>query len=148
MAARKSNSVRTARIAEFLGLQRSTVGVLAMVILVGMGERMAERFLPIYILVLGGGALAIGFLQAMDNLPDTAERPIVVEIESWKNVINVVIAGDVGADCLAELGEQVRDEVAGLPGVTRVELANTRPFEIAVEVCREAVESPTSESDL
>jgi MFS family permease len=68
MAARKSNSVRTARIAEFLGLQRSTVGVLAMVILVGMGERMAERFLPIYILALGGGALAIGFLQAMDNL--------------------------------------------------------------------------------
>ena len=68
MAARKSNSVRTARIAEFLGLQRSTVGVLAMVILVGMGERMAERFLPIYMLALGGGALAIGLLQAMDNL--------------------------------------------------------------------------------
>ena len=68
MAARKSNSVRTARIAEFLALQRSTVGVLAMVILVGMGERMAERFLPIYILALGGGALAIGLLQAMDNL--------------------------------------------------------------------------------
>jgi MFS family permease len=33
-----------------------------------MGERMAERFLPIYILALGGGVLAIGLLQAMDNL--------------------------------------------------------------------------------
>jgi MFS family permease len=52
----------------FLGLQKSTVGVLAMVVLVGMGERMAERFLPIYIMALGGGALAIGLLQAMDNL--------------------------------------------------------------------------------
>ncbi len=39
-----------------------------MAVLVGMGERMAERFLPIYILALGGGALAIGLLQAMDNL--------------------------------------------------------------------------------
>jgi len=39
-----------------------------MVVLVGMGERMAERFLPIYIIALGGGALAIGLLQAMDNL--------------------------------------------------------------------------------
>jgi hypothetical protein len=39
-----------------------------MVVLVGMGERMAERFLPIYMLALGGGALAIGLLQAMDNL--------------------------------------------------------------------------------
>jgi MFS family permease len=28
---------------------------------------MAERFLPIYMLALGGGALAIGLLQAMDN---------------------------------------------------------------------------------
>ena len=39
-----------------------------MVVLVGMGERMAERFLPIYLLALGGGALSIGFLNAMDNL--------------------------------------------------------------------------------
>jgi MFS family permease len=57
-----------AKIPGFLGLQRSTLGVLAMAVLVGMGERMAERFLPIYILALGGGALAIGLLQAMDNL--------------------------------------------------------------------------------
>lgn len=56
------------RISGFLGLQRSTVGVLAMVVLVGMGERMAERFLPIYLMALGGGALVIGLLQAMDNL--------------------------------------------------------------------------------
>jgi len=56
------------RLSGFLGLQRTTVGMLAMVVLVGMGERMAERFLPIYILALGGGALVIGLLQAMDNL--------------------------------------------------------------------------------
>jgi len=56
------------RLFSFLALQRSTVGVLAMVVLVGMGERMAERFLPIYIMALGGGALAVGLLQAMDNL--------------------------------------------------------------------------------
>ena len=59
---------RIARLFGFLALQRSTGGVLAMVVLVGMGERMAERFLPIYILALGGSALAIGLLQAMDNL--------------------------------------------------------------------------------
>ncbi len=39
-------------IPDFLGLQRSTVGLLCMVILVGMGERMAERFLPIYLIAL------------------------------------------------------------------------------------------------
>src|SRR5210317_2112177 len=68
MVSQKSNPGKLARISGFLGLQRSTVGVLAMVVLVGMGERMAERFLPIYLLALGGGVLAIGLLQAMDNL--------------------------------------------------------------------------------
>jgi MFS family permease len=55
-------------ITDFLGLQKSTVGVLFMVILVGMGERMAERFLPIYLMALGGGALSIGILNGLDNL--------------------------------------------------------------------------------
>ena len=68
MVNQKSNPEKLARISDFLGLQRNTVGVLAMVVLVGMGERMAERFLPIYMLALGGGALAVGLLQAMDNL--------------------------------------------------------------------------------
>ncbi len=67
MADSESIKSRTTRVSAFLGLQRSTVGVLAMVVLVGMGERMAERFLPIYMMALGGGALAIGLLQAMDN---------------------------------------------------------------------------------
>jgi MFS family permease len=39
-----------------------------MVVLVGMGEHMAERFLPIYLLALGGSAFSIGLLNAMDNL--------------------------------------------------------------------------------
>ncbi len=55
-------------ISNFLGLQRSTIAVLCMVILVGMGERMAERFLPIYLIALGGGALSIGLLNGLDNL--------------------------------------------------------------------------------
>jgi hypothetical protein len=50
------------RIPAFLGLQRSTFGLLCMVILVGMGERMAERFLPIYLIALGGSAVSIEVL--------------------------------------------------------------------------------------
>ena len=68
MATRETITNRATKISGFLGLQRSTVGVLAMVVLVGMGERMAERFLPIYMMALGGGVLAVGLLQAMDNL--------------------------------------------------------------------------------
>jgi MFS family permease len=56
------------RAADFLGLKRSIVGVLTMVILVGMGERMAERFLPIYLIALGGGVISVGLLNGLDNL--------------------------------------------------------------------------------
>ncbi len=56
------------RMADFFGLRRSMVGLLSMVILVGMGEKMAERFLPIYLIALGGGAISVGLLNGLDNL--------------------------------------------------------------------------------
>ena len=42
--------------------------MLAMVVLVGLGEKMAERFLPLYLMALGGGALSVGLLGGLDNL--------------------------------------------------------------------------------
>jgi MFS family permease len=56
------------KIINFLGLRRSIVGVLITVILVGMGEKMAERFLPLYIIALGGSTIVVGLLNGMDNL--------------------------------------------------------------------------------
>ncbi|MEW5701095.1 MAG: MFS transporter [Candidatus Zixiibacteriota bacterium] len=56
------------RLRTFLGLRRSMVGMLGMAVLVGLGEHMAERFLPIYLMALGGGAYAIGLLNGLDNL--------------------------------------------------------------------------------
>lgn len=55
-------------IAGFLGLKKSIVGMLTMVILVGMGERMADRYLPIYLLALGGGLQSVGILNGLQNL--------------------------------------------------------------------------------
>jgi hypothetical protein len=47
-------------------------GMLGMVILVGMGEHMAERFLPLYLQELTSNAslavLSIGLLAGMDDL--------------------------------------------------------------------------------
>jgi MFS family permease len=57
-----------ARVAEFLGLRRSIVGLLGMVVLVGLGEHMAEQFLPLYLIALGGGFISVGILNGMDNL--------------------------------------------------------------------------------
>lgn len=56
------------RIIDFFSLRQSFVAVLSMAVLIGMGERMAERFLPIYLMALGGGPIVVGLLNGMDNL--------------------------------------------------------------------------------
>lgn len=56
------------KITDFFGLQQNIVALLAMVILVGLGEKMAERFLPLYLMALGGGAFSVGLLNGLDNL--------------------------------------------------------------------------------
>lgn len=51
--------------------KRSLVGLLGMILLVGMGEHMAERFLPLYLQQLtqaSTAVLAIGLLAGMDDL--------------------------------------------------------------------------------
>ncbi len=63
-----SNKSIFRRIVDFFALRQSFTALLLMVILVGMGEKLSERFLPIYLLALGGGTLSIGLLNGMNNL--------------------------------------------------------------------------------
>jgi MFS family permease len=57
-----------ARLKGFLGLNTAMAAVMVMVVLIGLGEKMAERFLPLYLIALGGSTLSVGFLNGMDNL--------------------------------------------------------------------------------
>lgn len=78
-------------------------------------------------------------VDAVDSLPQEAKRPIVAELESFKEVVAIAISGDIGELALKELGEEIRDEVTLLTGISRVELANVRPYEIAIEVSEAAL---------
>jgi MFS family permease len=51
-----------------LPINRNVVGMMLMVVLVSMGEKLADRFLPLYLIALGGGALAVGLLSGAQNL--------------------------------------------------------------------------------
>jgi len=55
------------RITERLPLKKNLVILLSAAIFIEMGEKMGERFLPLYIMALGGGGLAVAFLNAADN---------------------------------------------------------------------------------
>jgi MFS family permease len=54
--------------ADVLKRNGTMVSMIGLVILVGLGEKMAERFLPLYLLALGGSTWSVGLLNAMDNL--------------------------------------------------------------------------------
>lgn len=51
----------------FFGVNKSMMSMLIMVILLGLGEKMGERFLPVYLLAIGGTTYAVGLLNALDN---------------------------------------------------------------------------------
>jgi len=53
---------------KFLGINKGLTGLLIMVVLVGMEEKMAERFLPLYLTALGASLLLPGLLNALDVL--------------------------------------------------------------------------------
>lgn len=59
------------RLRIFPGERRSMAGLLGMIVLVGMGEHMAERFLPLYLQQLAQAStavMAIGLMAGMDDL--------------------------------------------------------------------------------
>ena len=73
-------------------------------------------------------------VDAIDTFPAEAEKPTVQEITNRFQVVNVSVSGDADAVTLKRLGEQVRDEIMDLPGVTQAELVNAPPYEISIEV--------------
>jgi MFS family permease len=60
-------NIRVKSIVDFLGLKKNMLALLGMVIFVGLGEKMAERFLPLYLMALGGGIFSVGLLNGLDN---------------------------------------------------------------------------------
>ncbi len=73
-------------------------------------------------------------VEGLNNLPDEAEKSIFTVPERRREVISVAISGNISERELRQLGEQVRDDLAALPGITQLEMEGARPYELAIEV--------------
>jgi multidrug efflux pump subunit AcrB len=78
-------------------------------------------------------------VDGIDSFPEEAEKPVIVQAGVRFQVLDVAVSGDVDEATLKRLGQQVRDEIAALPGITDVELVATRPYEVAIEVSEDAL---------
>jgi multidrug efflux pump subunit AcrB len=73
-------------------------------------------------------------VDAINTFPADAERAVVTELAHRHSMAVVTIAGDIGERQLKVLGEQLRDDLAGQPHVSLVELSSPRLYEVAIEV--------------
>jgi len=73
-------------------------------------------------------------VDAIDSFPEETEQAVIQELIVKSQVINVAVFGDASEKTLKRLAEQVRDDLLAVPGITQVQLAAARPYEISVEV--------------
>ncbi len=73
------------------------------------------------------------------SFPEDAEDPMVRVPSTRREVLSLVIYGDIGERTLRELGETVREDLLRSEAITQVELEGIRPPEIAVEVPQSAL---------
>ena len=78
-------------------------------------------------------------VDAIDTFPAETEKPIVNLLSDVRSVLDIAITGPEDERTLKILGQQVRDDIAALPNVTQVELKNTRPYEVSIEVSESAL---------
>jgi multidrug efflux pump subunit AcrB len=73
-------------------------------------------------------------VDAIDTFPVETEKPIVNLVSIVRAVLDIAVTGPTDERTLKVIGQQVRDDIAKLSGVTQVELRNTRPYEVSIEV--------------
>ncbi len=73
-------------------------------------------------------------IDAIETFPEETEEPIVSEVTNRRQVIDIAIYGDADEKTLRVLAERVRDDLTAIDGITVVELANARPYEVSIEI--------------
>ncbi|MBT6893264.1 MAG: efflux RND transporter permease subunit, partial [Gammaproteobacteria bacterium] len=73
-------------------------------------------------------------VDAIDTFPQETEKPVITLVTTERSVMDIAVTGPTDEHELKAIGQQVRDEIAALRGVTQVQLANARPYEISIEI--------------
>ena len=76
-------------------------------------------------------------IDRIDTFPAEIEEPVIKEVTSRNQVIDVVLYGDVEEKALKVAVERVRDDLRNSGVISQVELKGVRVDEIAIEVSEE-----------
>ncbi len=73
-------------------------------------------------------------IDRITTFPEEAEKPVVAKLLNRREVISLVVYGDISERSLREQAEAMRDELLAMPGITQAELNGVRPYEISIEI--------------
>ncbi|RUO79080.1 efflux RND transporter permease subunit [Pseudidiomarina taiwanensis] len=76
-------------------------------------------------------------VDAIPNLPEQIENPNIYRTRPQREVIWLSIFGDVDERAQKELAKEIRDDLKGVAGITKVEVVGSRDYEIAIEISEE-----------
>ena len=78
-------------------------------------------------------------VDAIETFPEETEKPIITEVLARFRVVDIAVSGDTDEFTLKSIAERVRDDLAALPGISLVEFASARPYEISIEVSEDTL---------
>ncbi len=73
-------------------------------------------------------------VDAVNTFPEDAERPVISLIQTDREVISVVLYGNLHESELKLLAQRVRDDLLRINGISRIKLEASRDYEISIEV--------------
>lgn len=73
-------------------------------------------------------------IDAIPNLPDLAERPLIYENRQQRQVMWISVFGDANERTLKDYANEIKAELLAGQNVSSVEINGTRPYEIGIMV--------------
>ncbi len=68
------------------------------------------------------------------TFPEDAEEPVISKLVNRRQVLSVIVHGNLSEKSLREQAEIIRDDLLDLPEITQVSLGGVRPYEIDIEI--------------
>lgn len=78
-------------------------------------------------------------VDRIDTFPAEIEEPEISEVVTRRQVINLMVYGDVPKRTLREWAERVRDDLTVRDEISQVDIAGVPPYEISIEVSEAAL---------
>ena len=67
-------------------------------------------------------------VDSIDTFPEETEKPVISKLMMRQPVMRIIITGDIDERSLKSLGEQARDELILIPGISQVSLQYDREY--------------------